>query len=378
MGNSLSRIAWLGVLVTAVVTVVLTQRQRYDTLPETSSEDSCDTERSQAAAVPDAVFTDDLNDHPAETANVERPDAVEENNRLDGADTPERAPSGNAESSDAEGSAKENNQLVPLYAPKFEDISVAESSTKENDQLAQLDAPKLEVLRDDERPKTAAEPGTFFADVLNVYDGDTLSVRRHDGSEEHLRLAGIDAPELGDYYGPQARKTLIELLGNQSVQVRKVATDRYGWTIAQVTVDQTNVNEQMVLSGAAFFCPDSACGADYRSDQQRACQSNQGLWAKSGHTPARQCRECDSCGSVGPAVIEDALYFDNNCVQDDRCCTGWSVMNDGACMGVYSGCCYDGEYGKSGVYWGSDRRSAGLFRRGRRECIGQGGGYYGY
>lgn len=46
---------------------------------------------------------------------------------------------------------------------------------------------------------------TVTAQVIDVYDGDTLTVEL-DGDRERVRLIGIDAPEVkGNVHGPRAR-----------------------------------------------------------------------------------------------------------------------------------------------------------------------------
>ena len=48
-----------------------------------------------------------------------------------------------------------------------------------------------------------------------------------------------------------ARDYLRELVVGKSVGVRRVATDRYGRTVAELFVDGSNVQQQLVASGHA-------------------------------------------------------------------------------------------------------------------------------
>lgn len=163
-------------------------------------------------------------------------------------------------------------------------------------------------------------PGTFSAKVLNVYDGDTFTVK-YRGDEEKIRLAGIDAPELDQQYGKESRETLIQLLGTEAVQIRRLGTDRYGRNIAEVTAGSVNVNENMVISGAAWFYSDYSNGMDFKEDQINASKAKRGLWQAPGVIPPWLYRKLCSAGSFGHSAIEDGLYLDRSGVLHNSRCT---------------------------------------------------------
>lgn len=86
--------------------------------------------------------------------------------------------------------------------------------------------------------------------VYRVNDGDTL---RASTEEEALRvrLACIDAPELKQAGGQEARRALEDLTLNKSVSLNIVDTDFFGRTVAEVYVGNTNVNEHLLAKGHA-------------------------------------------------------------------------------------------------------------------------------
>ena len=97
-------------------------------------------------------------------------------------------------------------------------------------------------------PPAVAETAT----IKRCYDGDTCTTT----SGEKIRLACIDTPELrGRKADPvpatAARDYLRELVVGKSVGVRRVATDRYGRTVAELFVDGSNVQQQLLASGHA-------------------------------------------------------------------------------------------------------------------------------
>lgn len=90
------------------------------------------------------------------------------------------------------------------------------------------------------------------ATIKRCYDGDTCTTT----AGEKIRQACIDTPELrGRKADPvpatAARDYLRELVVGKSVGVRRVATDRYGRTVAELFVDGSNVQQRLVASSHA-------------------------------------------------------------------------------------------------------------------------------
>ena len=84
----------------------------------------------------------------------------------------------------------------------------------------------------------------------SVYDGDTLQVT--DGSRElKIRLCGIDAPELEQPLGIEARDHLRSLIdqGDGTLIVLPVEKDRYGRTVAEIFVPVVGAEEEIPLTG---------------------------------------------------------------------------------------------------------------------------------
>ncbi|WP_334153326.1 thermonuclease family protein [Tepidimonas sp.] len=68
--------------------------------------------------------------------------------------------------------------------------------------------------------------------VVSVHDGDTVRVRDARGRVYAVRLATIDAPELEQPYGPQAREAVRERALGRAVTLEPRGRDRYGRTLA--------------------------------------------------------------------------------------------------------------------------------------------------
>ena len=88
--------------------------------------------------------------------------------------------------------------------------------------------------------------------IASCYDGDTCNTT----TGERVRLACIDTPELvGMRAEPvqarAARDHLRNLVVGKKVGMRRITEDRYGRTVAELFVGETNVGQEMVGTGHA-------------------------------------------------------------------------------------------------------------------------------
>jgi micrococcal nuclease len=133
--------------------------------------------------------------------------------------------------------------------------------------------------------------------VTHPVDGDTLDVDLG-GTEERVRLIGIDTPESVardrpiECFGPEAKSRLAELLpvGTEVRLERDVeARDRYGRLLAYVfrASDDVFVNRLLVEEGYAEarpFEPNLARQGELDRAEDDARQAGRGLWPVCGST----------------------------------------------------------------------------------------------
>ena len=101
-------------------------------------------------------------------------------------------------------------------------------------------------------PKAVLSQTSEKVVIASCYDGDTCT----SSTGEKIRLACIDTPELrGKRAEPVPAKTardhLRELVVGRKVNIRRITTDRYGRTVAELFVNGSNVQQQLVASGYA-------------------------------------------------------------------------------------------------------------------------------
>lgn len=123
--------------------------------------------------------------------------------------------------------------------------------------------------------------------VTSVHDGDTITV-----NGQSIRLGSIDAPELAQAYGLQARDHLSARVLGQQVTVTYAEKDQYDRVLGTVfTADCSNVNLSQVASGSAWYYEAYKCDIDiqlrtaYAAAQTTAKASKRGLWAASAMAP---------------------------------------------------------------------------------------------
>ncbi|MDR0881887.1 MAG: thermonuclease family protein [Candidatus Adiutrix sp.] len=139
----------------------------------------------------------------------------------------------------------------------------------------------------DQRPagpgaREAPVPETFTGRVEQVHDGDTITVvTGGDGRSLKVRLYGLDAPEMSQNHGREARDFLRNLIQDREVQVEKQALDQYGRVVGLVRDSGLSLNLTMVASGQAWvyeqYCKRPIC-KEMQSAEKAARQKKLGLW----------------------------------------------------------------------------------------------------
>lgn len=132
---------------------------------------------------------------------------------------------------------------------------------------------------------------TFQGVVTHVTDGDSFWVRSASGgSPRQVRLQGIDAPEICQPYGREARAALAALALRREVLVATRARDRYERIVARVSVGRQDLGAWLVAHGYAWSDGYRGSGGPYAREQADAIRSGLGLWASAGAQRPRDFR----------------------------------------------------------------------------------------
>ena len=88
----------------------------------------------------------------------------------------------------------------------------------------------------------SAHADTLLGKVINVADGDTITILDGTNTQHKIRLAGIDAPEKRQAFGNISKQSLAEMVAGQSVAVDWVKVDRYGRKVGKVLLGGLDCN----------------------------------------------------------------------------------------------------------------------------------------
>ena len=88
--------------------------------------------------------------------------------------------------------------------------------------------------------------------VIRVVDGDTMVVSTAESLNLKVRMQGIDAPECGMPFGPQAKSFLEQLVLGRTVQMTTTGRDRYGRTVVTMAVGEQDLGLTLLQAGLAW------------------------------------------------------------------------------------------------------------------------------
>jgi endonuclease YncB( thermonuclease family) len=145
------------------------------------------------------------------------------------------------------------------------------------------------------------------ASVTRVVDGDSLWLAPADGGAPlEVRLLDIDAPEICQPWGPEARDALQDLVLNKPVQARLGGHDTHGRTLATLYVGGLKVNQVLVKEGHAWSARYKHDRGPYVAEERMAKALGRGFNGAGGAVMPRDFRRdhgpCLPAGTVPSAA----------------------------------------------------------------------------
>ncbi len=132
--------------------------------------------------------------------------------------------------------------------------------------------------------------------VVQVSDGDTLTVLDDQKNQHKIRLQGIDAPEKSQPFGQKSKQSLNQLVHSQLVTVEFQKKDKYGRIVGKVLLNGMDVCLEQIKLGMAWHY------RQYKSEQPKEDQDTypqaeqtarakvMGLWKDKSPTPPWEFR----------------------------------------------------------------------------------------
>jgi endonuclease YncB( thermonuclease family) len=169
--------------------------------------------------------------------------------------------------------------------------------------------------------------------VIRVTDGDSIIVDSA-GNEVNVRVADIDAPEIDQPYGEEAKDALVALVGARNVRLELVSGDAYRRIIANVYVEDRDVAADLVGQGFAWVRRAYHPAPELIRLEESARKAGRGLWADpesippwiwrktrgnsatgkplpTSPLPAVECSEKSSCQEMNSC--EEAIAYLHQC-----------------------------------------------------------------
>lgn len=162
---------------------------------------------------------------------------------------------------------------------------------------------------------TAQQPSAVVANrvqlviegkVINVHDGDTVTVINGSNKKFHIRLQGIDAPELKQEFGSVSQQNLSRLVLGKQVTIYWSKVDKYRRTVGTIMLDGRDMNIEQVKAGLAWHFKkyaDEQEPADrltYAAAEQEARAAKLGLWQDPNPTAPGDWRQGVKAKRWGP------------------------------------------------------------------------------
>lgn len=120
--------------------------------------------------------------------------------------------------------------------------------------------------------------------VVGVPDGDTLAVRI-DRQVLTLDLRSVDAPEIGQPYGAEARDSLSALCADRTVKLDELGIDTGRRIIGEAECDGVDASEEQLRRGLAWAAKRKRRDTELEELQAKARAEQRGLWSQAKPVP---------------------------------------------------------------------------------------------
>ena len=125
----------------------------------------------------------------------------------------------------------------------------------------------------------SARAGGLAGRVIEVADGDTLTLLDADGQRHEIRLADIDAPEKAQRFATRSRQSLAALCAGKTAQVEERGLDHEGRRLGWAMCAGINANGEQVRRGMAWVdVPHAAPTSALYTLEADARLARRGLW----------------------------------------------------------------------------------------------------
>lgn len=151
--------------------------------------------------------------------------------------------------------------------------------------------------------------------IVGVIDGDTIVTE----AKTKIRLRQVDAPEIGNCGGQEAKELLEKLVVEKTVQLRETEFEQSEAhrPMYLVYVGETLVNEELVKSGWGKYHSDKTSVSErLKAAAKVATEEKMGIFGeKCSQTINRENPKCNIKGNIDPNNSQVKIYQMPGCIQ---------------------------------------------------------------
>lgn len=169
--------------------------------------------------------------------------------------------------------------------------------------------------------------------VINVHDGDTVTVLDQNNKKFHIRLQGIDAPELKQEFGSVSQQSLARMVLGKQASIFWTKVDKYRRTVGTIKIDGRDMNIEQVKAGMAWHFKkyedeqEPQDRINYAAAEQQARAARLGLWQDPNPTVPGEWRQGVKTKRWGPPPPEGTIIGNSNSKKYHRPdCSGYRDM----------------------------------------------------
>ena len=140
--------------------------------------------------------------------------------------------------------------------------------------------------------------------VSRVTDGDSLWLARPGKPPLEVRLRDIDAPELCQPWGAEAKQALSDLALDKVASLRISGHDGYGRTVGALLLDELDVGRFLVENGHAWSIRSRWDQGPLVKQEKMALALRRGLHATGGALQPKEFRRAHGACGVGQSVAQ--------------------------------------------------------------------------
>lgn len=144
-------------------------------------------------------------------------------------------------------------------------------------------------------------PAPLQGVVTKVIDGDTFTLSLSDGSQRTVRITDLDAPEICQPWGEEAKQALAERVLKQTVRVQPRGTDRWQRLLGRVFVGDLDVGDRLVRDGHAWSAVGRSGRGPLMAEQRMARALSRGV-----HADPQAVHPADFRQRHGPCLLPEA------------------------------------------------------------------------